>query len=47
MIKPQNSLIWGGFSSGNYTQAQKKSDLLFYISLPIIIGFILTNCLPA
>jgi hypothetical protein len=41
----KNSLIWGGvlLIEAIILKLVKKSDLLFYILLPIIAGFVLTE----
>lgn len=41
----KNSILWGGILllEAVILRLKKKSDLLFYISLPIIAGFILTE----
>lgn len=41
----RNSLIWGGvlLSEAFILKLAKKSDIWFYIMLPIIIGFLLTE----
>lgn len=41
----QNSIIWGGvlLVEAIILRLAKKSDIWFYIALPIIAGFVLTE----
>jgi hypothetical protein len=41
----KNSIVWGGvlIIEAMILKLVKKSDIWFYIALPIIVGFILTE----